>query len=309
MASVFASLVPVFLIIATGWLCRVTGFVEDKHWVGMERVTYVVFFPALVIDTLARADLASVPVLSVGGALIGSILLMSGGLILARPALQRVLDLDGPSFTSLFQGSTRWNTFVAIAIAGSLFGQRGVTLMAVAIAAMVPLLNVLALYAFVRYAGGPRQSALQIVRTFVTNPFIWSCAVGLVINLILPPLPKAIGAYIDIIGRAALCAGLLVVGAGLDIKRLARPGPTHFLAVALKLILLPIIAVTLARALGVEGADRAVAVIAAAVPTASAAYVLSRQLGGNAPLMAEILTLQTVIALISMPVMMALLTG
>src|SRR4051794_21771814 len=158
MASVFASLVPVFLIIATGWLCRITGFVDEKHWVGMERVTYVVFFPALVIDTLARADLASVPVLSVGGALIGSILLMSGGLILARPALQRVLDLDGPSFTSLFQGSTRWNTFVAIAIAGSLFGQRGVTLMAVAIAAMVPLLNVLALYAFVRYAGGPRQS-------------------------------------------------------------------------------------------------------------------------------------------------------
>src|SRR4051812_4107716 len=309
MASVFASLVPVFLIIATGWLCRVTGFVDDKHWVGMERVTYVVFFPALVIDTLARADLASVPVLSVGGALIGSILLMSGGLILARPALQRVLDLDGPSFTSLFQGSTRWNTFVAIAIAGSLFGQRGVTLMAVAIAAMVPLLNVLALYAFVRYAGGPRQSALQIVRTFVTNPFIWSCAVGLVINLILPPLPKALASYFDIIGRAALCAGLLVVGAGLDIRRLAKPGPTHLLAVALKLVLLPILAVTLARALGVDGTDRAVAVIAASVPTASAAYVLARQLGGNAPLMAEILTLQTVLALISMPIVMGLLTA
>jgi malonate transporter len=309
MASVFASLVPVFLIIATGWLCRVTGFVDDKHWVGMERVTYVVFFPALVIDTLARADLASVPVLSVGGALIGSILLMSGALLLARPALQRFLALDGPSFTSLFQGSTRWNTFVAIAVAGSLFGQRGVTLMAVAIAAMVPLLNVLALYAFVRYAGGARQTGSQLVRTFVTNPFIWSCAVGLVINLVLPPLPKALGAYFDIIGRAALCAGLLVVGAGLDIKRLARPGPTHFLAVILKLILLPILAVTLARALGVEGPDRAVAVIAAAVPTASAAYVLARQLGGNAPLMAEILTLQTILALITMPVMMALLTG
>jgi malonate transporter and related proteins len=309
MASVFASLVPVFLIISTGWICRVTGFVEDKHWVGMERVTYVIFFPALVIDTLARADLSSVPVLGVGGALMGAILLVAAFLLAARPALQRYLQLDGPSFTSLFQGSTRWNTFVAIAIAGSLFGQRGVTLMAVAIAAMVPLLNVLALFAFVRFAGGPRQSAAQLLRTFVTNPFIWSCAVGLILNLVLPPLPTPIMSFVDIIGRAALCAGLLVVGAGLDVKRLVRPGPTHFLSAVLKLVLLPVIAMVLARALGVEGADRAVAVIAASVPTASAAYVLARQLGGNAPLMAEILTLQTVLAMISMPIVMALLTG
>jgi malonate transporter and related proteins len=307
MASVFASLVPVFLIIATGWLCRTTGFVQDKDWVGMERVTYVIFFPALVIDTLARADLASVPIVSVGGALIGAILLMAAGLIVARPALERVLDVDGPSFTSLFQGATRWNTFVAIAIAGSLFGQRGVTLMAVAIAAMVPLLNVLALFVFVRYTGGPRQSPRQILYTFVTNPFIWSCAVGLFLNLVLPSLPKPVTAYAEIIGRAALAAGLLVVGAGLDIKRLARPGPVHLLSAFLKLILLPAIATGLAWALGVDGPDRAVAVIAASVPTASAAYVLARQLGGNAPMMAEILTLQTLLALITMPVMMALL--
>jgi malonate transporter and related proteins len=309
MASVFASLIPVFLIIATGWLCRITGFVEDKHWVGMERITYVVFFPALVIDTLARADLSSVPVVSVGGALMGAILLISAGLFLFSSPLQRLLDLDGPGFTSLFQGATRWNTFVAIAMAGSLYGQRGVTLMAVAIAAMVPLLNVLALFAFVRYAGGPRQTAAQLLRTFVTNPFIWSCAVGLTLNLVVPPLPAPITSYIDIIGRAALCAGLLVVGAGLDIKRLARPGPTHFLSVVLKLVVLPVIAAALAWALGVNGADRDVAVIAASVPTASAAYVLARQLGGDAPLMAEILTLQTLLAMMTMPLMVALLSG
>jgi predicted permease len=50
-------------------------------------------------------------------------------------------------------------------------------------------------------------------------------------------------------------------------------------------------------------------VIAASVPTASAAYVLARQLGGDAPLMAEILTLQTLLAMITMPLMVALLSG
>ena len=61
MASVFASLIPVFLIIATGWLCRATGFVDDKQWIGLERITYVIFFPALIIHTLSQADLASAP--------------------------------------------------------------------------------------------------------------------------------------------------------------------------------------------------------------------------------------------------------
>lgn len=309
MAAVFASLVPVFLVIACGWLARVTGFVEERAWPGLEKVTYVIFFPALVIDTLARADLGSVPVLGVGGALSGAILLVSGTLLALRVPLQKRIGLDGPSFTSLFQGATRWNTFVAIALAGSLHGPRGVALMAVAVAAMAPLLNALALYVLMRFAGGPRQSARQILKTFVTNPFIWSCAVGLALNPIAALLPDPTLSFVDIVGRAALSAGLLVVGAGLDIRNLAKPGPAYLVPVLLKLVMMPIIAVSLARVFGVEDPDIAVAVIAASVPTASGSYVLARQLGGNAPLMAEILTLQTLLAMLTMPLMIALLTG
>jgi predicted permease len=307
MSAVFASLIPTFLIIATGWLCRTTNFVSDQQWSGIERATYVIFFPALIIDTLARADLTSVPVFGVGSALVGAILLMAAIVLMLRPLLERSFGIDGPSFTSIFQGSTRWNTFVALAVAGSLFGQRGIALIAVAIAAMVPLLNLLAFYVFIRFAGRPRQSPWEILRSFATNPFIWSCAVGLVLNLLMPPLPKPIAAYIDILGRAALAAGLLIVGAGLDIRRLAKPGLPHALTVGLKLFLMPVMAMTIARLLGVSGNDIIVTIIAASVPTASGAYVLARQMGGNASLMAEILTLQTLLALGSMPLLITLL--
>jgi len=307
MSAVFASLVPTFLIIATGWLCRTTSFVGEQQWAGLERATYVIFFPALIVDTLARADLASVPVLGVGGALVGSILLMAGLVLALRPLLTRYAGIDGPSFTSIFQGATRWNTFVALAVAGSLFGQRGIALIAVAIAAMVPLLNLLAFYVFIRFAGRPKQSPRDILLSFAKNPFIWSCTLGLVLNLLLPPLPKPIAVYIDLLGRAALAAGLLIVGAGLDIRRLAKPGLPHVLAAGLKLFLMPVMAVLIARLAGVGGNDLIVTIIAASVPSAAAAYVLARQMGGNAPLMAEILTLQTLLALGSMPLMIALM--
>lgn len=307
MSAVFASLIPTFLIIATGWLCRITGFVNDQQWSGLERATYVIFFPALIVDTLARADLASVPVLGVGGALVGAILFMASLMLALRPILERYASLDGPSFTSVFQGATRWNTFVAIAVAGSLFGERGIALIAVAIAAMVPLLNLLAFYVFIRFAGRPRQSPKAILRSFATNPFIWSCALGLSLNLLAPPVPKPIVSYIDLMGRASLAAGLLIVGAGLDLRRLAKPGLPHALASACKLLLMPLVAVIFAHYAGIGGNDLLVTIIAASVPTAAAGYVLARQMGGNAPLMAEILTLQTLIAMISMPILIGIL--
>ncbi|WP_210483242.1 AEC family transporter [Microvirga antarctica] len=306
MTAVFASLIPTFLIIATGWLCRVTGFLDDRHWVGLERATYVIFFPALIVDTLSRADLGSVPVAGVGGALVSGILLIAAITLALRTTLER-FGVDGPSFTSVFQGATRWNTFIGLSVAGSLFGPRGVALIAVAIAAMVPLLNLLAFTVFIRYAGQPRRSPLDLFRSFATNPFIWSCALGIGLNLLAPPLPKPLVIYIDIMGRAALAAGLLVVGAGLDIRRLARPGVPHLVSGFLKLLVLPVIVVSLARFWGVAGNDLIVAIIAASVPSASAAYVLARQMGGNAPLMAEILTLQTLIAMATMPLLILLL--
>jgi len=96
------------------------------------------------------------------------------------------------------------------------------------------------------------------------------------------------------------------VGSGLDLTRLKRPSAALHIALVLKLIVLPLIAVTFARSIGVTGTGLAVTVICTAVPTASGSYVLARQMGGDAPLMAEILTVQTLIAMMTMPLALGL---
>ena len=50
-----------------------------------------------------------------------------------------------------------------------------------------------------------------------------------------------------------------------------------------------------------------VAVLLAALPTATSAYILARQLGGDAPLMAGIISGQTLLAMVSIPVLLSLL--
>jgi len=301
------SLIPVIVMIAVGALLRLMRFLDEDEWIGFEKVSYHVFFPALVTETLARADLSGVPILGTAGALVTSILVVAACLMLCRPMLERA-GVDGPAFTSIFQGSTRWNTFVALALATSLGGARGVTMSALCIALMIPLLNFLAVSVLTRYAAGKPQSLRGFVRTLLANPFVWSSAIGLALNLSGDPVPAPVMDGVMLLGKAALPCGLLLVGAGLEMTHLRRPGIALGVAVVIRLFLMPLLASTLAKASGLAGVDLLVVVIATAVPTANATYVLARRMGGDAPLMAAIVTVQTLLSVITLPLMIALLT-
>ena len=63
--------------------------------------------------------------------------------------------------------------------------------------------------------------------------------------------------------------------------------------------------VALAVWFGVTGSNLAIVAACAAVPTSPSAYVLARQMGGDAPLLAQIITLQTILAAITMPIVIA----
>jgi predicted permease len=70
---------------------------------------------------------------------------------------------------------------------------------------------------------------------------------------------------------------------------------------------MPLIGVGYAALFGLDRIALGTAVVALAVPTAANAYLLARQLGGDDKLMAEIITLQTIGAVITLPAWLALL--
>lgn len=303
MSTLLYSLISVFLVIVAGFAAKSTRFIDEASWRGFELVTYHVLIPALVIHTLSFARLDGIPVFQVGGALVFGAVSMTVVTLLLRKPLQKS-GLDGPGFTSVYQGAVRWNTFIALAVASHQFGQQGVALMAVLIASLIPCVNVMSVLILSRYAQQQPFNLRTTSLTLIRNPFIWSCCVGLLLNPLANYIPGAVGGALDIVGRAALAAGLLVVGAGLDIKRLAQPRLAHGVAIILKLVLMPLLVYGACRVLGLSGTPLSVALIAATVPTAAASYMLARQMGGDAPLIAEITTLQTLLAMLTMPLIL-----
>ncbi|CCD94428.1 conserved membrane hypothetical protein [Bradyrhizobium sp. ORS 375] len=304
MSAVVAALAPVFLLIVIGFGLRRSLIRLDAHWHGLERLTYYVLFPALLLQSLVKADLSAVPVAGVGGALFLAMLTMSALCLALRPLLARA-GVDGPAFTSIFQGATRWQTYVALGVARSLFGPTGLAVASVAMIAIIPMVNIFSVAVLAHYASPVRRSIREILATIVRNPLIWACVVGLALNLVHAPLPKLWNDAADALGQASLPIGLLVTGAGLHFEGLRRAGPAAALGVVLKLVLMPILAIGLAGWFGVTGTSLVVVAICAAVPTSPSAYVLAKQMGGDAPLLAQIISLQTVLAALTMPLAIA----
>ena len=304
--AVVSALLPVFLVIALGVLLKQTLLRERSAWDSLERLTFYVLFPALLTVTTATADLSEVPVAGVGGALFLAIIILSAMLLLFRQPMSRALGINGAAFTSVFQGAVRWNTYVALAIAGSLHGVLGLALASVAIVAMVPILNFICVLVLACYAADKAPDARTTAVMVLRNPLIWSVLAGIAINVSGIPLPAIAVSFLEILGRGALALGLLAVGAGLELDKALRPSAAVVATVVLKLAVMPAIAIALAVWFGLSGPALLVVAIASSVPSAPGAYILARQMGGDAPLYAHILTMQTLIALLTIPAVLAI---
>lgn len=301
LGAVTLAVVPVALLIGLGWGLRRAAFLPDQFWPGAERLCFVVLLPALLAQGLGTADLAGVPVAGMAGAIAAPLFVTAAVLHALRPRL----GIDGPAFTSVLQGGIRFNNYIGLAASAALHGGAGVALAAVANAAIVPTVNVMSVLAFARF-GSARPSLAGTLRALATNPLILGCVIGAVWQATEAPVPGVVSAALRSLGQASLPIGLLCVGAAFTPRALrARPGAAAVSSAA-KFVLLPALTWLACAGLGVRGVPAEVAVLFAALPTATSSYIMSKQLGGDAPLMAGITTLQTLLAAFTLPLTLAL---
>jgi malonate transporter len=306
MIAAFESLLPIFLLIGLGFLLRWRKVVAADMWHGVELLGYWVFFPALLSETLIRAELRALPLTQITLTMTLAFATMAGGLLLLRSTIMRRLSLSGPSYGSLFQNSTRWNGFIALPILAKLYGDNGVALVAIIMGVLVPIANIVNVAVVARNSGSRQLTYAQTAYVVFRNPFIWATAIGLAINFLAVPIYEPIMTGLHTLGGAAIGTGLLMVGAGLHAEEARRPSPAAWLGTGLKLAGMPAIVAIWLIVFGISGPAVIACMVCAGVPTAMSAYVLARQMGGDAALIATTVTLQTLISFISIPLLIIL---
>jgi malonate transporter and related proteins len=299
--AIVLAVAPIFALIGLGWALRRWLWPAPEFWASIEVLTYYVFFPALLVTTLAQARLTwgVLPFLAVP---LAATLAMGTATALIRP----LLKLDGPAYTSMFQGTVRFNTYVGLAAASALFGAEGIALLALAIAVMIFPVNILTIAVLARHAKASPPGLTGTLIEIARNPIILSSAIGLALGALDLPPPPVIGPVLDILAKAALPLGLVAVGAGLNFGTVAARGAAIATSALLKLVAAPLVALAGAHAIGLEALALAIAVLYMALPPAPTSYILARRLGGDAELIAAIITVHTLLAALTIPLFMAM---
>ncbi|MDP3656316.1 MAG: AEC family transporter [Brevundimonas sp.] len=302
MSALLTGVVPVFAMIALGWGLKWRAFLSDDGWRAVERLTYFAFYPAFLIPAVWRADFTGGAAGPVALGTVGAAMVVAGLTVLAKPALR----ISDPAFTSVFQGVIRWNGFVFLPVAGAVFGPTGLGVAAVAFGVLAPALNVVCVLALARWGAGQGGGWRLALSSLARNPIIWACGLGAALNLTGVPKPELLMGVFDLMGPGAIALGLITAGAGLSFRYAASRPVLMLTVTTIKLIVLPLAMYWLTGALGGDRMAQGLALLAGASPGAAASYVMARQMGGDAPLMAGVVALTTVVSAFTIPILLAL---
>lgn len=304
MLVIFESILPIFLVIVAGNVLRRTPLMDGAAWLGLEQVSYWLLYPILLTTTLLHADFSGLKLDAMLIALLVSIFVMAALVLASWPLWRRLGSFTPAEFSSVFQTALRWNSFVALAVAQSTFPPEAVAVVALVMAIIIVPLNIMSVAVVARF--GDREADWpSVLRKTATNPLILGVILGLLLRWLPGGLYGPFDGALKLIGQAAIGMGLLSIGAGLRPADMLKPRLGLWVPVVIKLAVVPALIGGLAYILGVRGPEFVYLVLCGSVPTAMNGYMLARQLGGDAEFYAAVTTLQTILAILTMPVALA----
>ena len=291
-------LFPDFALILLGAAIRRWMHLGDHFWSGVEKLVYFILFPALLINAIVRTRLdlaAALPLLATAFAAMAAGMLLG---LLPRPFLR----LPALTFASVFQCGYRFNSYIALAVAGMLFGAPGIATMGLIVGAAVPFANFVSVWMLARHG----EAGLW--REVARNPLIWGTATGFILNLAGFVPPAAVQAFLGRLADASIALGLIAVGAALRLDGTPGVRGISLWLFVVKLLILPAVAAGIGLLLGLEGLNYQIAVLFAALPTASSAYILAMRMGGDGRSVAWLISATTLGSMLTLPLWAAWLT-
>ncbi|HJD58354.1 MAG TPA: AEC family transporter [Rickettsia endosymbiont of Ceroptres masudai] len=306
MNEIFCSTLPIFLITLLGSIIKNKWLTSEEFWRGIEKLSYFVLFPAMLFNYVSTADLSVASIIKLVVALIISTILVSIGLII----YQKKYNIDKIQFTSIFQGSIRYNSYIFFGVSSPLLGPSGLSIVAVISSYMIIFTNILSVMIFAYYI--PNKSVTNTISTsfvlmmklIVRNPLIIASLVGFVFNYSNLELHLGLKKTLDSLSNAALAIGMLNVGAGLNFTIRRELLHNVMFTSFIKLVAFPLVSVIVLWLMSIEGIDRSVGILYSCLPCASTAYVLSRQLDGDPDSMASIITFTTFFSVVTISIIM-----
>jgi len=286
---------PIVVYIGLGYLFQRLHWASETTFRQMNGITFKILIPLMLFYNVFASDLSSS---FDGGVLVFSIVFVLVIFALSW-ALARKLFPDPKTSSVVAQGLYR-SSFVlfGMQITASIYGVGQTGMAAILIAIIIPIFNILAVILFENAkANGNIKGTLKGI---VTNPLIIALAIGVVMNLLRVPIPDIGMRVIRTCAEMATPIALMCLGGTFAFSNIKKYPKELTLTVTGRLVVVPLIGVSIAIALGIRGPNLVAIMVMLASPQAPVGYTMADQMGANSELSGLIVVLTSVFSIFTM---------
>ncbi len=278
------AVVPIFLIMALGYLARVLGAVKREDVPRLNKLVFRYFMPLMLFGTLYASDIsaavqpklllfAAVSVLCAYGLSLGFVLLTE------KENAKRGVKIQG-----LYRSNF---VIIGIPLAQQLVQGADLGAVVLLVAVVVPMFNILAVITLEVF-NGRKPSVKKLLLEIIKNPLIQGTVFGIAFLLLDIKLPAAIESTVSQIGAATNPLLLFLLGAFFKFDGLRRYAKDLIQVCLGRLVVIPGIFLTAAMLFGIRGVEFAGMIAIFGSATAIASFTMAQQMGGDAELAGDI---------------------
>lgn len=292
------AMLPLFVFMGLGYLCRARGILDKSASKQLSNVCFKFFLSTYSAQTIYNANLRDEfelkPVLFVAVSLVTVFLI--AWFIVTRFEKDKVL------IPTLIQGIYKSNyAILGIPLVQSICGSNAnLGIVSVIMVVLVPLNNTLSAFIFEKYTG-KATSPMDLVLKVLKNPLILGSLIGIVLNVCKVPIPAWImSSIISKISALTTPVAMIALGASFEFSTIGKYAKYITWAIIGKLLLIPMILIPLAMAMGIRGPALLAITVFAGAPNAVNSYSTAVALGGDGDLANEIVIMTSLLSIFTL---------
>lgn len=290
-------------MMALGYGLRKIGLFTDAFLRQLNRVCFQVFLPLILFVNVYHSDFTTDfnPAL-VGFALLSTVVFF----VLLLVSVPR-FETDDTRRSVLIQGMFRSNyVLFGLPIATSLFGEAHTGTTAILIAFVIPLFNVLAVFALENFKPG-KVGFKSVLKSIVTNPLILGAVAACFFIVSGIRLPDILDRTVGDIAQIATPLALIALGGSFSFRSLKGNGKALICAVGGKLVVIPLAGIALSLALGYRGIELGALLAMFASPTAVSSFTMAQQMDADDELAGQIVVTTSLCSVVTIFIWITLL--
>lgn len=301
MNAIEITIISIVLMIGLGYFLKRIDFLSEKDIDPLNKIVMYILMPCMIFSALYSADMSLLPTLGILPFVILTASIGSG--VISYIVLKRLHYDDKKIWSVLVTVMIANTAFMGYPVNLGVYGHTGF-LRAIFCDLATTCMFLLLSFVLVLKFGGTVKRAFREILLF---PPLWAVVLGISFNLLNIPIGPVLDKTVNYLADGAIPLIMISLGLSIELGGLARSKAMVIFTSIVKLGVFPLIALIVVSLLGLTGLQHDVGIIEAAMPSGMLSLLLAITYKLDYELTSDCILINTVISLITLPIIMTLL--